>query len=712
MPAIAGRNLAPHHARRWGSAAMSLALMSVAPATAQETQEPIIDEQILEDAAAPITLEPVVVTATGFEQAVADAPASITVITKEELEKGAFRDVTDALREVQGVTVTGPAGEKDIYIRGLPGEYTLILIDGKRQNTRDSRPNGSSGFEQSFIPPLSAIERIEVVRGPMSSLYGSDAMGGVINIITRKVAGEWGGEVTLDGTVQFDRDFGDSGQVNFYTSGPIVEDTLGIQAWGRGYIRGEDDLVSANSSAREGDIGTRLTFTPTPKHEFELGGGLTRIRRQAEAGATLEEGDTDVRSDYDRQYWKFSHDGDWDVLFTNFSVLQEWAETTDYDYDENTGNWVEDPRSPLIRNTVIDGSATIPFEALGEHTAVLGGQYTNNHLTDQNPGRRTGQDETFSINQWALFAEDEWAILDNFSLTGGLRLDTHEEYGSHLSPRVYGVWQAMDGLTIKGGVSTGFRAPEIRSIAPGYAYTTGGGRCTYGPEGTCGVIIGDPDLQPETSTSYEAGFIWEGIDAFSFGATFFWTDFRDKIQNALVLDSDGNPVRWAEDPNYRLWYSYNVDDALIRGVEVATNWQALDYLSFRGTYTFTDSEQKTGDYKGFPLDRTPKNAATLSVEWVTPIEGLSTSALFTYHGAEIASGPRLGSNGDTIYINGEEGKKYDPYFLIDLGATYALTDSVTLNAQIYNVLDKQVDATDYNTFQEGRRFWLSVTKTF
>ncbi|WP_407815695.1 TonB-dependent receptor plug domain-containing protein, partial [Staphylococcus aureus] len=92
-----------------------------------------------------------------------------------------YRDLTDALREVQGVSVTGIANEKDVFIRGLPGAYTLILVDGKRQSTRDARTNGNSGFEQSFVPPVSAIERIEVVRGPMSSLYGSDAMGGVIN---------------------------------------------------------------------------------------------------------------------------------------------------------------------------------------------------------------------------------------------------------------------------------------------------------------------------------------------------------------------------------------------------------------------------------------------------------------------------------------------------------------------------------------------------
>lgn len=125
-----------------------------------------------------LVLDEIVITAAGFEQSIKDAPASISVITSEELQKGNFTSLTDALKEVQGVVATGIANEQDIYIRGLPGQYTLILVDGKRQNTRDSRTNGSSGYEQSFIPPIAAIDRIEIVRGPMSSLYGSDAMGG------------------------------------------------------------------------------------------------------------------------------------------------------------------------------------------------------------------------------------------------------------------------------------------------------------------------------------------------------------------------------------------------------------------------------------------------------------------------------------------------------------------------------------------------------
>lgn len=138
---------------------------------------------------APLELPNQVVTASGFSQQLKDAPASITVISQEQLANKSYRDVTDALRDVPGVEVTGGGSTSDIRIRGMSSQYTLILVDGKRQDSRATRPNSdNSGIEQGWLPPLAAIERIEVVRGPMSSLYGSDAMGGVINVITRKVS--------------------------------------------------------------------------------------------------------------------------------------------------------------------------------------------------------------------------------------------------------------------------------------------------------------------------------------------------------------------------------------------------------------------------------------------------------------------------------------------------------------------------------------------
>src|SRR5690606_3695239 len=192
-------------------------------------------------------LDSVVVTASGFEQDIKSAPASIWVISRQQLEEKSFSDLASALRDVEGIDVrgaTGKTGNLNISIRGMPSEYTLVLIDGRRQNSAgDVTPNGFGDTSTGFIPPMTAIERIEIIRGPMSTLYGSDAMGGVVNIITRKVSKEWGGSATLETRLEQNSDAGDTNKASFYLSGPIVADKLGVSLRGSVLRRGDSSLV-------------------------------------------------------------------------------------------------------------------------------------------------------------------------------------------------------------------------------------------------------------------------------------------------------------------------------------------------------------------------------------------------------------------------------------------------------------------------------------
>lgn len=216
-----------------------------------------------------------IVSASGYSQQLRDAPASITVISKEQLQNKPVRDLADAVKDVEGVSIVGSANKQDINIRGLPGEYTLILVDGRRQNSRESRPNGSGGFEAGFMPPVEAIERIEVIRGPMSSLYGSDAMGGVINIITKKVTNEWHGNVAIGGILQENSESGDSTDGNFYLSGPLVNDKLGLQLYGGGDYRQEDKITDGHNKRDNRSLTAKLTFTPLDNQTFLLEAGRT-----------------------------------------------------------------------------------------------------------------------------------------------------------------------------------------------------------------------------------------------------------------------------------------------------------------------------------------------------------------------------------------------------------------------------------------------------
>lgn len=193
-------------------------------------------------------LDTVVVTATGAQQWIRDAPASISVITRQEIERKPVSSIGQLLSTVPGVTggYALSGAQSKIRLRGLPEQYTLILIDGRRQGN-SSGVNYRDDLGPQDLNWLSPdmIERIEVVRGPMSSLYGSDAMGGVINIITRKIGTEWGGSVTYNYSKPDSKTRGNTTQMGGLFSGPLT-DNLGLR-------------VGANVTDRESDRGRSQT---------------------------------------------------------------------------------------------------------------------------------------------------------------------------------------------------------------------------------------------------------------------------------------------------------------------------------------------------------------------------------------------------------------------------------------------------------------------
>lgn len=159
------------------------------------------------------TLDKSVVSASGFAQELKEAPATINVVSKEELQSKPYRDVAEAISDVPGVDLyasKGKTGTYNVTMRGITG-YTLILIDGRRQGVGgEIGPNGFSEVSGALLPPLSSIERIEVIKGPMSTLYGSEALGGVINIITKKVSDTWSTSFSFDTLLQENSDWGNT----------------------------------------------------------------------------------------------------------------------------------------------------------------------------------------------------------------------------------------------------------------------------------------------------------------------------------------------------------------------------------------------------------------------------------------------------------------------------------------------------------------------
>ncbi|BCK02209.1 ligand-gated channel protein [Vibrio cholerae] len=638
------------------SLSVALGLMFSASAFAQDTTK---------------TDETMVVTAAGFSQAIQNAPASISVISREDLESRYYRDVTDALKNVPGVTVTGGGDNTDISIRGMGSNYTLILVDGKRQTSRQTRPNSDGpGIEQGWLPPLQAIERIEVIRGPMSTLYGSDAIGGVINIITRKDQQQWSGNVQLSTVVQENRASGDEQSANFFVTGPL-SDALSLQVYGQTTQRDEDEIEHGYGDKSLRSLTSKLNYQLNPDHQLQLEAGVSAQDRENNVGKSAQSSGSKTDNEYRRNHIAVSHQGDWQDVGQSDTYLQ---------YEENTNK----SREMSIDNTVFKSTLVAP---IGEHMLSFGVEGKHESLEDKTSNKISSRTH-ISNTQWAGFIEDEWALAEQFRLTFGGRLDHDKNYGSHFSPRVYGVWNLDSAWTVKGGVSTGFRAPQLREVTPDWGQVSRGGN-----------IYGNPDLQPETSINKELSLGYLSDTGLSASLTAFHNDFKDKITRVKCPDSicTSGKNQFGADPTYRV----NIDEAETYGAEAEFGFPITDTIDFGSSYTYTRSEQKTGEFAGKPLEKLPKHLFSSSLNWQTT-DRLSSWTNLNYRGKEVQSNGSASSS-----------KKMAPsYTFIDAGITYALTDTATIKAAVYNLFDQDVNYAEYDYVEDGRRYWLGLDIAF
>lgn len=662
----------------------------------------------------------IVVTAAGYEQSIVKAPATISVLAREELQEKRFGSLAEALQDVPGIDVGGEAGKTgglSISIRGMPSDYTLVLIDGRRQNAPGNvTPNGFGESSTSFMPPVNAIDRIEVVRGPMSTLYGSDAMGGVVNIITRKVGDRWAGSVTAESTIQGDDRFGNIQSVNGYAQGPLVADLIGLT------VRGSVLHREASDIAIPGDPALTLGRSPVRSDTYTYGGRLTMTPHA----------DHDVWLEYDRNDQTYDNsEGKLGTLGTggyatkqqfkrtNYVAAHSWRTglgTLDTTFTRNEtvtiGRLIPNgtpgaiplsPRDLEGRNDILDSRFA---GKTGAVAFTIGGQYWKAQLVDGVAPKPS------KFTQWAGFAEATLTILENLNLTAGARYDDHSTFGGKWSPRAYAVWNVNDRFTLKGGVSRGFKTPRVEQIAEGIIGFGNQGRTPQ---------IGTPTLTPETSTSYEAGVYYDG-GIFSGNLTLFNNNFDDKIANGAGIPNCqflGNPDRpgcidVGPFSNVDLFsQSINIDKARTRGIEAAGKLK-LGAVSLTGNYTYTETEQLSGSEKGLPLVGIPKHMVNANLRWKVS----EKAALWGR--ADIRSSRYRGENAQQDAVG-----DFRSYEVFHVGGSYQVDEKFRLSATVFNVLDTdyavyvpykngavQAYTPAYSINQEGRRLWLSATVDF
>ena len=662
--------------------------------------------ETLDDAAGAQRGDEIVVTASGYEQAIAQAPASISVLAREELENRPYSTLEDAVRNLEGVSINGENNAKDIVIRGMPGEYTLIMVDGRRQTTRETMNRGTGGVQSHLLPPLAAIERIEVVRGPMSSLYGSDAMGGVINVITRKVPERASGSVTFGGIVQEDGRYGNTTLGNFWLGTPLFNDRVGVQVYGGFNNRGEDDIfyphsfVAGSNRTRDYNLNGKISVLLAPDHNLTFAGGhnfLSYLERPGRSGSPTS---TPYREEHDRDYYSLTYEGDWSFATSRIAVYRENEKMSVFDNGRLLNR-------PDLTNTTLDGVLTIP---LGINTFTLGGQFVHTKVTGiaaQDNVSGYANVDRVTRKSWAVFAEDQLRLFDGLVLTAGGRLDHSDQFGSHFTPRIYANYTITPGLTLRGGVARGFRAPTIRQSVAGYCMTTGGGVLVRGP------LCGNPDLKPETSTTQEIGLRYDGPGQLSAGVTLYHTRFKNKV----VSYDSGEPD--PRDPSRPLYIYDNVDRVVIRGIEASATVPITRQLVLNANYTYTDSERRGGGEPAFdgssldgkPLDKTPEHMFNARLNWDVN-DALSFYATANYVGKQYYSGFRNGA---------VKTRSRKPSTTFDLGGSFRVNENFTLRAAVLNITDKIVPVDERGRFEgldgnwmvdEGRRFWATATLAF
>jgi outer membrane receptor for ferrienterochelin and colicins len=640
-------------------------------------------------APAPSTLSAVVVTASGNAQELREAPASVSVITREDLEKRPVQELAELLGTVEGVTLSRSGNlVPGVQLRGLGAAYTLMLIDGKRVNATNAMFRGND-YDTGWVP-TDEIERIEIVRGPMSSLYGSDAIGGVVNIITRPVGKQWRGSARVEGVVQQDKDAGDSRLAGFSLAGPVVADTLGIKLTGAYDQRDADGAINSPdaSGARQDGLqhirnrlfGAQLAFTPNSRHSITLDADTSR---RDHAGFLMERDAVSLR-----------HKGQWGFGNTELTFAA--------DEIRNLTGMISGQVNPNKANTTsLNGKASIPV-AWGNQFITAGFDVRREKLRDPAnlrglPGS-AGYDASpeTSIGQWALFVEDEIRITDKLAVTLGNRFDHHDNFGGHNSPRAYAVYHLSDAVTLKGGVARAFRAPTLLQGSPNWG-SVSCGSATVG----C-YIVGSNAIKPETGTSQELGLQFaSGIHSGSL--MFFNTDLKNMIDiTSRTADRDLAPsfdnfVGYLPDGRPIFRYQ-NIASVRSRGLEASWQARASAAWDLRANYTFTDAKNTSGDTPQ-PLAYRPRHVVNLGADWrATP--QLTLSGNLRYNSAQYIS------------VGWNEAKK-GGYAIADLTLGWRMTQALTLRAGVLNLGGKTFDRTTSADFNEdGRRYYLALHARF
>ncbi|MCK5241021.1 TonB-dependent receptor [bacterium] len=622
-----------------------------------------------EPAGEPVVMEPMVVTASKIASPLSDVTGSITVITAADIEARKAKDLKEILQGVVGIDLiqnggTGQLGS--VFVRGAASERTLIMINGVPMYDPMSPARNTNIAKIT----LDNVEQIEVVRGPQSVVFGSSAMGGVINIITKKgkaspqlqLQAEGGKYGTLVTALTANGAIGDLG----FALGTSFANTEGFSA----AKRSEDFVASEPAPAMEADGDQSLSVDLNLDYQVSDSISLTLMNRFINSNTDIDAfagnfgDDPNFTSGYTQLLNQFK--ADWEVMDNLWSAslnvgMNQLDRRTVNETDQE--HPVDMSRGEYRSRTIgVDwnNQVSLPFS----NTIAVGGHYHQeqgmshyySEYLDWYTGAPTSSESQFDVrssHQFSLYLEERWQW-QGLTTVIGARFDNHDQYGGHTTYRITPAYRIDSTRTrIKASYGTAFNAPSLYQLYVDDVYSQG-----------------DPALKPETSNGWEAGVeqsFWE--DRITLSATYFQTQYQDQIDAAF------------DSATYKYIYS-NTEKAETKGWEAGIQAEPIEKLLLALTYTKLTANDLT-------------NEDTIGPEPLLRRAHYHTSFAARYAFLDTMVTLQVGHVGPRW----DSGKKdLEPYTLVNLSVSYRIIPQTQVYVKVHNLLDEDyVEVSGYST---------------
>lgn len=686
----------------------------------------------------------------------------VSRISKDDIDKRPVaNDISEFVRTMPGVnltgnTATGQRGNKrQIDLRGMGPENTLILIDGKPVNSRQSerismRGERNTRGDSNWVP-VEEIESITVLRGPAATRYGSGAMGGVVNIVTKKVSKEFKGQVNLYANQPQDSKEGATRRIGFNLSGPIIQDTLGFRIYGNLNKTDADaadinaghgnDSAAGVEGVRNKDIAGRLQWKISPAQTLILDSSYSRQgniyngdTQNSNPRSALVNSLADSKAETARLYrsaYSLTHDGAWEWGDTKNVISYE--RTVNSHLPEGLAGGPEGSYTGLdfvqsrLKNLRFSSEANIPFKLGVDNVLTVGAEFTDSKLDDPASNSQgfkdQGKTDVFngisatrggkaSQRNWAAYVEDNISLTDKTHLIPAIRFDHNSDSGSNWSPALNFSHQIGENWLVKGGIARAYKAPNLYQTNPDFIlYTRGQGCPLNAPNSVRCYYMGNSNLKPETSINKEIGLEFNK-NGWQASATYFHNAYRNKIMIGDQLIATSNIGNW-------LLQWENTPKATISGIEGNLVVPLHDTLKWSNNFTYM---HKSEDYQGNPLSLVPKHTLNSTLSW-TPNERFDANLTFTHYGRtkprsvavnhlEQKGNPRAG----VAALSSEHSQtQVGSYGIWGINAGYNWNKRVAVRGGISNLFDKKLyrttaGAQTYN--EHGRAFYGSLKVSF